>query len=72
MRPETAWRVLLVRPTWTVGFGPMLDHAPPTVAAAALVETVPMPADALMPLRRSFAARSTVIGWSPATSRDSK
>ena len=72
MRPETACSEFVVRPTWTLGSGPTLDQAPPTVPAAPFELTRSSLSDASMPLRRSWAAVCSEMGWSPESSRDSK
>jgi hypothetical protein len=67
IRPETAWKALLVRPFWTIGFGPCPAQAPPRVAPAGAAEAIV--AACLPALVRNVAAWVRVSGLSPASSR---
>ena len=69
IRPDTACRVLVVRPTWTIGSGPTLSQLPPTDANAERFVTAPRAAEASRASARCWAACSMVSGSSPASSR---
>jgi hypothetical protein len=67
MRPETASKVLVVRPTWTIGLGPWPLQAPPRVAPGGAA--CGRAAACFAAFVRSVAAWSSVIGSSPESSR---
>ena len=67
IRPLTAWKVLVVRPFCTIGFGPWACHVPPRALPLTLsLAMAPACAEALV---RSAAACCSVSGSSPASSR---